>query len=60
MLTNRWRLNADIAYLPWTDFKGATIISCEMRPPFLNNTAMVAAESKLKAFCRTLSPRISV
>ncbi|MFK4380797.1 hypothetical protein [Bradyrhizobium sp. USDA 223] len=22
MLTKRWRLNADIAYLPWTDFKG--------------------------------------
>ena len=22
MLTERWRLNADIAYLPWTDFKG--------------------------------------
>ncbi|WP_375784786.1 outer membrane beta-barrel protein [Bradyrhizobium sp. Pha-3] len=22
MLTERWRLNADVAYLPWTDFKG--------------------------------------
>ncbi|WP_439402418.1 outer membrane beta-barrel protein [Bradyrhizobium sp. DASA03068] len=22
MLTGRWRLNADVAYLPWTDFKG--------------------------------------
>ncbi|WGS19304.1 MULTISPECIES: outer membrane beta-barrel protein [unclassified Bradyrhizobium] len=22
MLTERWRLSADIAYLPWTDFKG--------------------------------------
>ncbi|WP_375784654.1 outer membrane beta-barrel protein [Bradyrhizobium sp. Pha-3] len=22
MLTERWRVNADIAYLPWTDFKG--------------------------------------
>ncbi|KRP94647.1 hypothetical protein AOQ72_20835 [Bradyrhizobium yuanmingense] len=22
MLAERWRLNADIAYLPWTDFKG--------------------------------------
>ncbi|MBH5372788.1 outer membrane beta-barrel protein [Bradyrhizobium glycinis] len=22
MLTERWRFNADIAYLPWTDFKG--------------------------------------
>ncbi|WFU39695.1 outer membrane beta-barrel protein [Bradyrhizobium sp. CB82] len=22
MLTERWRLNTDVAYLPWTDFKG--------------------------------------
>ncbi|WP_156908892.1 outer membrane beta-barrel protein [Bradyrhizobium murdochi] len=22
MLTDRWRLNTDVAYLPWTDFKG--------------------------------------